>query len=73
MKQGSRYIADKTDLKCASCGNDLRRLSRNGFLERKVYSYFGYYPWECPICRQRIFVKKKNKHKRSSFPETTAI
>jgi hypothetical protein len=49
----------------------MRRLGRQGFLERNIYSYFGYYPWECPICRERVFFKRKHAHKRGPLPETT--
>jgi DNA-directed RNA polymerase subunit RPC12/RpoP len=71
QKPPSRYVAEKADLKCIRCGNDMRRLARQGFLERNIYSYFGYYPWECPMCRERVFFKSKHGHKRGNIPETT--
>jgi len=42
----------------------MRRLSRKGFLQDKVYSWFGYYPWECPFCREPQLIKKRNQHKK---------
>ena len=38
-------------LTCPACGAlKLRRTSRKGFLQRVIYSRFGYYPWECSRC-----------------------
>jgi hypothetical protein len=71
LKPQSRHVAEKSSLKSVRCANDMGRLGRQGFLERKIYSYFGYYPWECPICRERVFLKRKNEHKRRNIPETT--
>lgn len=71
LKPRSRYVAEKTDLQCVRCGNDMRRLGRQGFLERKIYSYFGYYPWECPICRERVFLKRKHEQNRRTLAERT--
>ncbi|WP_124847138.1 hypothetical protein [Acidipila sp. EB88] len=40
---------------CPHCEKaELRRHGRFGFMERVVFTYFGYYPWECGLCR-RIF------------------
>ena len=33
---------------CETCGCEMRRFARKGFLQEKVYPFFGYYPWECP-------------------------
>lgn len=38
-----------------SCGSDLRRLNRVGFLERNVFAKLGIYPWECVLCRNRVY------------------
>jgi hypothetical protein len=41
---------------CSRCVEaQLRRLNRIGFWERKVLTYFGYYPWECVICRKKQY------------------
>jgi hypothetical protein len=57
---------------CSGCGSDqIRRVARNGFLQTKVFPFFGLYPWECPMCR-KIFLKKdrgtriRRKHRKSS-------
>jgi len=35
----------------------MRRMGRTGFLQDKVFPLFGYYPWECPICRRTRMVR----------------
>jgi hypothetical protein len=43
----------------------MRRLGRVGFLQRKVFPLFGYYPWECPICRETVMHRGRGKrHKK---------
>lgn len=38
---------------CKFChSTDVLRIARHGFLQRKVYSLFGFFPWECPHCRR---------------------
>ncbi len=51
---------------CDYCGNQLRRLAREGFMQKKVYSWFGYYPWECPLCREPILVRQQHRLKKRS-------
>jgi len=68
----SRYVEEDAEVKCAACGSSLRRLSRKGFLQTRVYPFFGYYPWECPLCRQQLFIKKKLQHKNGVVRQTPA-
>jgi DNA-directed RNA polymerase subunit RPC12/RpoP len=64
----SRNNEERTDLSCQTCGiNYLRRLHRRGFLQRTVYSLFGYFPWECPICRDPILLKVRNRRRSRSL------
>lgn len=38
---------------CKFCqSTDVFRIARYGFLQKKVLSLFGRYPWECPHCRR---------------------
>jgi hypothetical protein len=38
-------------IKCPTCkGNVAMRVNRNGFMQRRVLTYFGYYPWKCGAC-----------------------
>lgn len=58
----SRSRSFSPSLACPSCGNrHLQRLARRGFLEKKVYPIFGYYPWECPACRVTRYFKKRGQ------------
>lgn len=59
-------------MNCRECGNCLRRLARRGFLQVKIFPLFGYYPWECPVCRKTIMVKKQYLLKRRSIQQNSA-
>jgi hypothetical protein len=67
-KGGSR----RSNMHCKDCGNPLRRLARQGFLQLKVYPKLGYYPWECPICRKTTMVKKQYVRKTRKVQENSA-
>jgi hypothetical protein len=51
-------------MNCKFCANPMRRLARHGFWQEKIYPKFGYYPWECPICRKTTMHRKQNVRKR---------
>jgi hypothetical protein len=41
-------------------------------LERKLLSYFGFYPWECTMCRAKTYFRDEGVRRRSrssSFSE----
>ena len=57
---------------CRDCGTPMRRLGRTGFLQLKVYPFFGFYPWECPLCRKVMMMKKQYVRKRRSMQENGA-
>ena len=42
----------------------MRRLGRAGFLQAKVFPLFGYYPWECSICRRKRLLRLRGKRRR---------
>jgi hypothetical protein len=43
---------------CYWCGSTShRRLSRRSFLEKRVLSWLGIYPWECVMCRRRVYFR----------------
>ena len=73
QKYPSRYAAEKASCECPKCGSRLRRLERKGFLQQSVYPKFGYYPWECPVCRELIFRKKRHQLKRRRPEELPSI
>lgn len=67
----SHFASDLSEIACPACGSRrLRRLPRSGFLQKRVYSFFGYYPWECPICRQvRMFRERGKRVRKVRQPE----
>lgn len=75
-RESSGHPSEPEDLnyrvRCDYCGNALRRLARQGFLQTKIYSRFGYYPWECPLCREPMMVKQQHRYKMESEPKPTA-
>jgi hypothetical protein len=44
----------------------MRRLVRESLLQRRVYPLFGYYPWECPLCRETVLLRKRYARRRRS-------
>lgn len=57
------------ELHCSNCGSTyLRRLRRRGFMQRLVFSTFGYYPWECGQCKEPFLIKKRRSRRRHSPP-----
>jgi hypothetical protein len=60
-------------VRCEYCGNALRRLARQGFMQKEIYSRFGYYPWECPLCREPMMVRQQHRLKKRSDDEPEAI
>lgn len=59
-----KFVRGRAGMHCKNCGCSLRRVSRRGFLQKRVYTFFGYYPWECPICRETVFIRKQYQGKR---------
>jgi hypothetical protein len=53
---------------CPKCYASLRRLHRKGFLQKWIISFFGFFPWECPVCRKAIYFKHRSKHKSPPVP-----
>jgi hypothetical protein len=47
---------------CQKCvQGELRRLNRTGFVEREILYAFGFFPWECVLCRRK-FYRRDNGH-----------
>jgi DNA-directed RNA polymerase subunit RPC12/RpoP len=72
-RESSGHSSGSDDLNhrvhCEYCGNALRRLPRHGFMQKEVYSWFGYYPWECPLCREKTLVRQQHRLKKRSEGE----
>ncbi len=58
---------------CTRCGCEMRRLMRESFLQRNVYPLFGYYPWECPLCRDLVHYKVRHVNKNHSSKADGAL
>ena len=73
----SRQASESDELNqkvfCDYCGNQLRRLVRKGFMQKNIYSWFGYYPWECPLCREPMLVKQQHLLKKRGGDEPEAV
>jgi transposase-like protein len=60
-------------LECPRCGgNYLKRKRRQSFLERRVFSLFGYYPWKCSMCGGSFQLKKRGLSLRHQKPDADA-
>ena len=54
-------------LPCPDCKVvSMRRISRKGFLQKRVLSLFGLYPWECYQCREIRMLHERGMRKRRS-------
>ena len=57
-------------LLCPRCGEGIpHRLEREGFLEKRIYSFFGFYPWSCKNCRAKFYLKRRYRGRRKSEGE----
>jgi hypothetical protein len=36
-------------------------MHRRGFVQKKILPHFGFYPWECPVCRETLYLRKRDK------------
>jgi rubredoxin len=58
---------DSADMQCPDCGiKYMRRLFRRGFVQTKVLAFFGFYPWECPVCRKPHYYKERRQEKQTN-------
>lgn len=61
---------DAAVLSCPRCGHENpHRLEREGFLQKHIYSLFGFYPWTCNRCRATFFLKRRYRGRRKSETE----
>jgi hypothetical protein len=58
-------------MQCTKCSYNgkLSRIRRVGFLEKHLYSLFGYFPWICSGCKQRLLLKSRGVRRRSHRDE----
>jgi DNA-directed RNA polymerase subunit RPC12/RpoP len=68
-----KIVEKRHGVQCPRCDSRyLTRTSREGFLEGKVYSMFGYFPWHCKGCGGSFLIKKRGQPARHHHhsPET---
>jgi ribosomal protein L37AE/L43A len=64
----------RTKLRCPNCNEEqLARIARHGFLRKHVYSVFGYYPWECAICRSEFMIRKRGGAYRKASSSSRTV
>ena len=50
----------KKKLPCPACRHEqLARIARRGFARQRLWPIFGYYPWECAMCRRQFLLRKR--------------
>lgn len=42
---------------CSACS--AMRINRNGFLQRRILGWFGYYPWKCGSCGSTFLYRRR--------------
>lgn len=63
----------KTVVHCPECGSDRpRRMERKGFVEQRIFSFLGYFPWRCGNCKSRFFLRKRSRGRHSKREEYVA-
>jgi hypothetical protein len=51
---------------CPTCkGTVAMRINRSGFLQEKVLSFFGIYPWKCGACGVAFLYRKRGQRPRT--------
>ncbi len=54
------HFQHNPELKCKTCGAPhMRRLHLRGFLVKRLLAFFGYFPWECPVCRIPLYIRER--------------
>ncbi len=60
----------KEPVHCQKCGSDkVYRVSREGYLQTKIYPLFGYYPWRCIRCGVHVVLRKRKRAKKPDSME----
>jgi len=59
-------------LYCKECNSHrVFRIFRKGFLQERIYPWFGFYPWKCKDCKSCMFYRKR-KMSRAKQRESLA-
>jgi uncharacterized Zn finger protein len=47
---------------CPMCtSGKVHRVVRDGYLQKRVYPLFGYYPWRCRACGSGMMLRKRHR------------
>jgi hypothetical protein len=61
----------KNEIVCPKCkGTAALRISRIGFLQRRVLGLLGIFPWKCGACGEDFLWPRRGTRKRSNLQET---
>jgi hypothetical protein len=41
-------------------------MKRVGFLQTRIYSLFGFYPWKCPECKTRYLLRVRGARRNKT-------
>lgn len=65
----------KKKLTCPNCCHEqLARIARRGFLRERLFPIFGFYPWECAMCRRQFMLRKRGAaYRKASRRKTGAV
>jgi len=54
-------------MQCRHCNcKQIHRMKRVGFLQTRIYSLFGFYPWRCPECKTRYLLRARGVKGKSA-------
>ncbi len=54
---------------CAQCSPGVyRRVNRSTLLQRTVFTWLGFYPWECVCCRRRKLFRDVGRGSEMNAP-----
>lgn len=58
-------MTSATQVVCPTCkAAAAMRVSRSGFLQQKVLSHFGIYPWKCGACGSGFLARRRGQRTR---------
>jgi hypothetical protein len=63
----SEILMSKIKRVCPNCKHgEMVRVQRRGFLQEHVFPKLGFYPWECPICRELSLQRSRGSRRKHS-------
>jgi hypothetical protein len=60
MPPGYLDRRSKAKVKCPKCKQkEMARISRRGFLQKRIFPLLGMYPWQCAICGEEKLLQRR--------------